>query len=229
MESGITLLDTQLGGLHPGRLHLLTGAPGTGKTRACLHFLQTGLRKIERVALITTDRTSDLVSHADSMGWYLEEPLRSGQLVLLRFRASFNRLIERAGSPDPMIEELCGLLAQTRPSRVVVDSLTPFLGAQSASASSLSALTNTLEDFGLTALLTYPGDVYNAYDSRLSSVVQNAALIIHLARTATGTNRIHVVQARARKAPSKPTPFVFEGGIVPPPKRTRVRQPKTPI
>jgi KaiC/GvpD/RAD55 family RecA-like ATPase len=202
MDSGIPPIDKQLGGLYPGRLHLLTGGPGTGKTTACLQFLHAGLRKGEPVGLLTLDRTSDLVSHARSIGLDLETPLRDGQLLLLRFRSAFNSLVERSGSPDQMIDDFCQLIAEIHPTRVVVDPLTPFLGERSASGAALAALAKVLEELGLTTVLTYPGDVSAGYDARLNSVVQRAAAIVHFARRDAGSDRVQIVQARGILAQS---------------------------
>jgi KaiC/GvpD/RAD55 family RecA-like ATPase len=211
MESGISPLDKQLGGLYPGRLHLLTGGPGTGKTTACLQFARAGLLNGESVALLTMDLSSDIVSHAHSIGLDLEAALRSGQLLLLRFHAAFNSLVERAGLPDPMIDELARMIADTKVVRCVIDPLTPFLGEHSGAA--LAALAKMLEELGLTTLFTYPGDVAAGYDSRLNPVVQRAAAIIHLGRGEGGINRLQIVQARAQHAPSAATPFVFKPGV----------------
>ena len=38
-HSGIAPLDARTGGILPGRAYVLSGAPGTGKSLACLEFL----------------------------------------------------------------------------------------------------------------------------------------------------------------------------------------------
>lgn len=52
--TGVEGLDDVLGGgLPAGRLYLLEGDPGTGKTTLALQFLLDGRRDGERVAFIT--------------------------------------------------------------------------------------------------------------------------------------------------------------------------------
>ena len=60
IRSGITPIDTQSGGFVRGRIHLLTGGPGTGKTTASLQFLKEGLKQGDRVAILTAERLDDL-------------------------------------------------------------------------------------------------------------------------------------------------------------------------
>ena len=64
IQSGVLPLDHHLGGVQPGRLLLLTGGTGAGKTTACLEFLHAGLRIGEAGVLITLDRITDIVAGA---------------------------------------------------------------------------------------------------------------------------------------------------------------------
>src|SRR5467141_2854743 len=68
IPSGIPPLDARLGGAIPGRIHMLSGGPGTGKTTAGPQFLRHGLQLGETVAMLTSDRLADLGSHATHLG-----------------------------------------------------------------------------------------------------------------------------------------------------------------
>ena len=72
--TGVTGLDDVLhGGLIPGRLYLLDGRPGAGKTTLALHFLREGVRIGERCLYVTLSETRDeLAAGAISHGWDLE-------------------------------------------------------------------------------------------------------------------------------------------------------------
>jgi KaiC/GvpD/RAD55 family RecA-like ATPase len=211
IHSGIAPLDELLGGVCPGRMHLLTGGPGTGKSTACLQFLDAGLRTGKPVALITLDRAADLASHACNIGLDLEPPLRAGRLLLVRFRTAFTSLLE-SSLPDQLIDDFGRLIADIHPERLVIDPLTPFLASRSASGAALNALTQLFEELGLTTIVTYPGDISAGYDARLDPVVQHAAAIVHLARGDSGINRMQIIQARSRVAPSTPIGFVLKSG-----------------
>jgi circadian clock protein KaiC len=69
--TGIAGLDDILnGGLALGRLFLLEGSPGTGKTTIALQFLQQGLRSKQQALYITLSETrEELISTAMSHGW----------------------------------------------------------------------------------------------------------------------------------------------------------------
>jgi circadian clock protein KaiC len=72
--TGIAGLDDIVGGgLSRGRLFLLEGAPGTGKTTLATQFLLAGAKAGERGLYITLSETDDeLRSGAASHGWKLE-------------------------------------------------------------------------------------------------------------------------------------------------------------
>jgi KaiC/GvpD/RAD55 family RecA-like ATPase len=202
IHSGIAPLDAQLGGLFPGRLHLLTGGPGTGKSTACLQFLAAGLRKGEPAALVTLHRLSDLVSHARSAGLDLERGLRTGRLLVLRFRADFTRALDCAGLPSAVLDDLHRLISEIQPVRLVIDPITPFLGDGLPPASALAALARFLDELGITTIVTHPRDVSDGCDARLDPLVQRAVAILHLARGGGGSSRVRVVQARGHIAPA---------------------------
>ena len=74
VPTGIAGLDDVLnGGLTGGRLFLLEGSPGTGKTTIALEFLRAGAAAGERCLYITLSETEEeLRATAVSHGWTLE-------------------------------------------------------------------------------------------------------------------------------------------------------------
>jgi circadian clock protein KaiC len=65
--------DITAGGLARGRLFLLEGSPGTGKTTIAMQFLMAGAAKGERALYITLSETDDeLRASAASHGWSLD-------------------------------------------------------------------------------------------------------------------------------------------------------------
>ena len=73
-ELGVKGLDDiTAGGLARGRLFLLEGSPGTGKTTIALQYLKAGVAKGERCLYITLSETEDeLRASATSHGWSLD-------------------------------------------------------------------------------------------------------------------------------------------------------------
>src|SRR5688500_8618659 len=78
-QTGIEGLDDILnGGLSRGRLYLIEGVPGSGKTTLAMQYLIEGARRGEPVLYITLSETSEeLHSVARSHGWDLSKvPIR---------------------------------------------------------------------------------------------------------------------------------------------------------
>ena len=231
MFSGIAPLDERMGGVSPGRLHLLTGGPGAGKTTACLHFIQAGLQQRQSAVLITQDEPADLTSHAHALGFDLPAPVRDNRVLLIRYRSEFATRLSSATLIDPIIDELRRLIGWVLPARLVIDPLVPFVN-ESPSGALLTALVQWLERVGATTLLTWPGSVAQGHDARLDLVVQRAATITHFARSETGVHSLHVVQSRVSAAPAGVVPFLIKPGagmVLPEPEPAAVAQLAEPV
>ena len=213
VPSGIIPLDVHLGGVFPGRMHLLTGATGTGKTTAGLQFLNDGLQNGEPIVLLTADRLDDLVAHAHSVGLELEPAVRSNQLLLLRYRSDFSNQLDCSGPAYGVSDEFRRLLSDVQPTRVVIDPIAPFLSAGVASGSALSVLGSLLEEIGTTTLVTHAGSITEHHDVRMDLLVQRAAAIIQLSRADDGQHRLQIVQSRPRSAPTEPIAYVIRSGF----------------
>ncbi len=128
VRTGIPGLDDVLsGGLPKNRLHLVVGAPGTGKTTLGLQFLIEGARRGEHVLLVALSETSEEVMEIGrSHGWDLdgvtiheivpgEESLKPAEQYTI-FHPSEIELTETIGAALEPVEK-------EKPSRVVIDSL----------------------------------------------------------------------------------------------------------
>jgi len=212
VPSGIGPIDQQLGGVMPGRTYVLSGAPGTGKSVACLQFLAAALQSGERAAILTQDDPQDLLSQGEFLSLDLAGAIASERLYLLRFQLDFNRRFSRASSPDEAFAELRSLLGTEPPSRLVIDSVVPFIDGGGSSASSAIAMLQLLDELGATSLVTYPGDLAAAYDRRLDPLTQRAAAIFHLSADRQRHRQIEIRKVRYRVASASPIPYRIEAG-----------------
>lgn len=127
ISTGISGLDSILGGGFPqGRLHLIEGPPGVGKTTLGLQFVLAGIENGERALYVTFCETSiDLKDVAAAHGWSLDglvihdhpaeiEPLLSEPQTV--FHPSEVELTDA-------VRVLREVIARVRPQRAVVDGL----------------------------------------------------------------------------------------------------------
>lgn len=127
-QTGVPGLDDVLGGgLTSGRLYLVEGSPGTGKTTIALQYLMEGVRLGERVLYITlSESEAELRGVARSHGWDLggievREMLPSVDMLLpdeqnTLFHPSEVELGEAS-------QRILADVERVDPSRVVFDSL----------------------------------------------------------------------------------------------------------
>ena len=212
ISSGIGLLDERLGGLQPRRTYVLTGAPGTGKTVACLEFLFAGISAGEKVAMLTVDDPGDLLAQGDFLGIDLDDALRREQLVLLRYQLDFARRFSRAISPELAFEELRRLLGSDAPKRLVIDSIAPFLEAGHASGAGITAALSFVDSIGATSMVTFPGDLAGLYDRRLEPMMQRAGAILHFSAQPDRTGQIEIRKVRFQVPSTAPIRFQISPG-----------------
>lgn len=213
IRGGIDLIDDRLGGLQPSRTYVLTGAPGTGKTIACLEFLFAGITEGEQVAMLTVDDPGDLLAQGDFLGIDLDDALRREQLVLLRYQLDFARRFSRSVSPELAFEEFRRLLGPVAPKRIVIDSIAPFLEAGHASGAGITAALSFIESLGATSMVTFPGDLAGLYDRRLEPLMQRAGAILHFSAQPDRTGQIEIRKVRFKVPSTAPIRFQITPGV----------------
>ncbi|MDR5806455.1 ATPase domain-containing protein [Caballeronia sp. LZ001] len=113
------------GGLPENRLHLIEGAPGTGKTTIAIRYLLNGLGKKKRCLYVTlSESVEELITAASTHGWNLdgielfelipdEAHAERQQTVLFPAEVEFGKTISR----------LMERIEQVNPDRLVIDSI----------------------------------------------------------------------------------------------------------
>lgn len=210
-HSGIAPLDARLGGMLPGRAHVLSGAPGTGKSLACLEFLNAGLERGEQVALLTHDDPADLLAQAEYLGIDLDAALREDRFALLRYQLDFASRFGRTPQPSIAFNELRGLLGGCTPCRIAIDSIAPIIDAGTAAGAGISAMLEFLDRCNATSLLTFPGDFSGRYDRRLEPIVQRAAAVLHM-ETGREGHQLTVRKVRFAVGSTAPVTYAIRAG-----------------
>ena len=207
IRSGIAPLDERLGGLAPARIHLVTGGLGSGKTAACLHFLDVALRENERAVMLTGDRGLDVKALATYLGIDLDAPLRDGRLTLLRYRPDFTARFRNSPAPERALDDLRTMIGSDAPTRIAIDPLDPFLSEGGPVTAGTMALVNFLEELGATALLTHPAETADNLDRRLDTIIARSVAVVRLEKGHGNVHYLGVVRARVSDIPTAPIAF----------------------
>jgi circadian clock protein KaiC len=128
-ETGISGLDGVLsGGLARGRVYLLEGEPGAGKTTIALQFLLAGAAAGERSLYVTLSETEEeLRDGAASHGWALGDAIHVRELVppesLLDIDQQQSLVYASEIELGETMQKLFAMVEELNPDRVVLDSL----------------------------------------------------------------------------------------------------------
>lgn len=151
--SGLAAFDGATGGFNDGKIYLLHGPLGAGKTTWALQFLVQGLRAGERGALVVRRSAPVVLDQARAFGFNLDEFVADGRLALLEYAPRVVENAARLKSDDEIFEEFCSLLS-ARVKRVVLDPVTPLLSSASSAMVTFRAraLANSFAQLGATTL-----------------------------------------------------------------------------
>jgi len=106
IPSGIGPLDERIGGLQRGGSYLIVGAPRPAKMVAALQFLNAGIARGERAALLSDADVESALGVARAWGFDFERPWKEGVLQILGFREDFELRAVRSIEPEEILEEL---------------------------------------------------------------------------------------------------------------------------
>ena len=219
--TGISGLDQITGGGLPrGRVTLIAGSAGAGKTLLGLQFLVAGARDYgEPGVLLTFEESSAKVAdNVRSLGFDLDGLQRDGLLAVLSFRVEPNEIIA-AGDFDfePLFLTLDDVIKRVGAKRVVLDTIEVLFGAFGASGASgadsivraeLSRLTRWLEERGVTAIVTGERGESSITRHGIEEYVSDCVIVLdHRVREEISTRRLRVVKYRGSAHGTNEYPF----------------------
>ncbi len=210
--TGIVGLDQITGGGLPrGRVTLVAGSAGAGKTLLGVNFLAAGARQYGEPAVLVTfeESAAKVALNVRSLGFDLDELQRSGMLVVLAFPIDTSEIVG-AGEFDfePFFAILDDAIRRVGAKRVVLDTIEVLFGAFGDDAivrSELNRLMRWLEDRDVTVIMTgergeggaltrhgieeYVTDCVITLDHRVSAEISTRRLrVIKYRGSAHGTN-----------------------------------------
>lgn len=158
VSSGIEPVDRLLGGLESGSLYLVHGEMSDSSLFG-LKFVLEGVRQGENAALIVRYAPEHAVRRFARLGYDCLDDVRSGRLVILEFADEIVHQVGRLRELSPTLRALGGLLDETRPTRVVFDTITDLVFSEHGNVGSrIQEFAEWAELLGSTSLLIANGD-----------------------------------------------------------------------
>ena len=196
LKTGCPQLDSEVGGLSAGGVHLLYGGPAAAMSEFCFRFLSQGLQTGEKAALITANPAQALAA-AGRASVNLGTHVRRRTLLAFDFPEDLLDNLRDVSDDADIARELIDHLASQEIDRVVIDPLAPLLfGLDPAGAARrLSSLTNACRNLAATTLLV-AGFRPGAALSDRSTVLFDDVLRFDSPENAMGAIRISIEQSR---------------------------------
>ena len=166
VSSGMQGLDDILdGGFPRGRVVLLLGGPGTGKTLFSLQFLTMAAERGERGVYLTLEEPLRLVrENVQCYGWGIDSKEKEGRLKLLDFSniPYMDELQGRRNNRDPdvvelLLEKISQVVDENGVENIVIDPITSVTVQENRVGKKrgiIASLFKELRDIGCTSLLT---------------------------------------------------------------------------
>jgi KaiC/GvpD/RAD55 family RecA-like ATPase len=232
VESGITGLDEMLrGGFPEGRMILIIGGPGTGKTILCSQFLYHGATKQEKTVYISLDETkSHFLEEMLTFGWNFQE-LEQDNVFTFIDASSIRRIPEEAkvGKLPVAGKELArerlkdSIFKTLDESGQLMDRALGDLGAQRIVLDSISGLTfrfpdarekrqamldimEALNGIGATCLITSEAiSIGEERQVQPEEYLSHGAILLQT--LGTGERAVRIVKMRGTEVDSTPRPY----------------------
>ena len=215
--TGIPGLDQITGGGLPlGRVTLVAGSAGAGKTLLGMNFLVAGAREYGDPGVLVSfeEPVAKVARNVRSLGFDLGELQRDGMLVVLSFRVEPSEMIA-AGEFDfePLFAILDDSIGRVGAKRVVLDSIEGLFGAfgdDSVVRAELGRLARWLEDRGVTAIVTGERGDKSLTRHGIEEYVSDCVIVLdHRVHDEVSTRRLRVVKYRGSAHGTNEYPFLI--------------------
>jgi circadian clock protein KaiC len=218
--TGISGLDQITGGGLPrGRVTLVAGSAGAGKTLLGLNFLVAGTRQYGEPGVLMTFEESEakVALNVRSLGFDIDELVRTDQLAVLAFQVDASEIVP-AGDFDfePIFAILDDAISRVGAKRVVLDTIEVIFGAFGNDAivrSELIRLVRWLDERGVTVVLTGErgsGDSGSLTRHGIEEYVTDCVIVLdHRVTAEISTRRLRVVKYRGSAHGTNEYPFLI--------------------
>lgn len=229
LETGISGLDTMLGnGFPEGRVILIAGGPGTGKTIFCSKFMHHGMTRQKQKALyISLDETRPhFLNEMRAFGWDFESLEKAGQFCFadatgvrrIPDKANVGRLRVEGGELGlvNLIDMIDSNVEKLGAQRVVLDSVSGLIfrfPRPSERRLALLEIIEALSASGATCLVTSEL-ISTDKDRKISPEEYVSHGVVVLRTLPDGTRGVQILKMREANVDTTPRPYrITETGI----------------
>ena len=173
VSTGINGLDEMIGGGFPeGRVVLIVGGPGSGKTIMCSQFLYHGINEKQNGVFVSLDESKKhYFSEMKNFGWDFEKAEKEGKFAFVDatrmsrvamlkealYKEEASSLRGKALPIDRLIQDIQARMQQVNAKRIVVDTLAALVYRfpdPVERRTTMVDLIESLADLGATSLVT---------------------------------------------------------------------------
>jgi circadian clock protein KaiC len=204
------------GGLPRGRVSLVAGSAGAGKTLLGLEFLVAGARKYgEPGVLVSFEESAEKVTlNVRSLGFDLDQLQRDGLLTVISFQIEPAEIIATgAFDLEPLFLILDDAIGRIGARRIVLDTVEVLFGAfgdDSIIRAELNRLARWLEERGLTAIVTGERGTTSLTRNGIEEYVTDCVIVLdHRVTEEISTRRLRVVKYRGSAHGTNEFPFLI--------------------
>ncbi len=215
--TGISGLDQITeGGLPRGRVSLVAGSAGAGKTLLGLEFLVAGARQYgEPGVLVSFEESAEKVTlNVRSLGFDLDQLQRDGLLAVISFQVEPAEIIATgAFDLEPLFLIIDDAIGRIGARRVVLDTVEVLFGAfgdDSTIRSELNRLARWLEERDVTAIMTGERGDRSLTRHGIEEYVTDCVIVLdHRVTEEISTRRLRVVKYRGSAHGTNEFPFLI--------------------
>ena len=174
--TGFEQFDRRYGGVCHGRVALLTGRHGAGKSLFCLQFLKQGLSAGESGVILSATPCRDIALQARGLGIDVEDAIATHRLHVLNYNdvvPGRDREQDIMLPPDGFLQ-LKQVIEDHAISRVALDTVLPWMNLTTTDhlAEHIFSFVRSFERLGVTGIFTLPKPASHAA-RRLHKLLEN--------------------------------------------------------
>jgi circadian clock protein KaiC len=212
ISTGVPRLDAMLGGqgVYRGSSILISGTAGTGKTSLAAHFTDATCRRGERCLYFAFEESeSQLIRNMRSVGLDLKSWSKTGRLRVHATRPSAYGLEMHLAALHKEVDKF-------QPRVVIVDPITPFIGAGTPveAEAMLLRLIDFLKCQGVTALFTslvHGGNALEGSQAGISSLIDTWVLLRDIELGGERNRALCILKSRGMAHSNQVREFLLTG------------------